>query len=105
MKEFNVNKYLLNTKFKLNNEKSTYDLERLNAIKDKVVEMYSFVLTIKKENSKEIISKLYSHLKENNIFENYEKLITPLNNDIVNLDMNNFEKQVWNMLWKIKKMN
>lgn len=101
MKEFNVNKYLLNTKFKLNNEKSTYDLERLNAIKDKVVEMYSFVLTIKKESSKEIISKLYSHLKENNIFENYEKLITPLNNDIVNLDMNNFEKQVWNMLLEV----
>lgn len=101
MKEFNVNKYLINNKFKLNNEKNTYDLDKLNEIKDKIVDMYSFVITMKNGTSKDIISKIYNHLVENNILENFANITIPLSNDIVNLDMANFEKQVWNSLLDI----
>lgn len=100
-KEFNVNKYILNNKFELNNDKESYDLDRLNEIKDKIISMYSFVLTMKKGTCKEIISKIYNHLKENNIFENYERITTPLTQDLINLDMNNFENQVWDELLQI----
>lgn len=98
MNEFNVNKYLVDKKFELNNEKNTYDIENLNNIKDKIVSMYSFVLDIKSGTAKDIIEKIYVHLKENNIFENYLKLIEPLKQDTFSLDINNFEGQVWKSL-------
>lgn len=101
MKEFNVNKYLVDKKFELNNDKQTYDLEHLNNIKDKVVSMYSFVSEIKSGTSKDIISKIYKHLRENNIFENYNNLIKTLSEDTFNLDITNFENQVWNSLVEI----
>lgn len=98
MKEFNVNKYLVNSEFKLNNEKNTYDLERLNSIREKIIQMYSFVLDVKKGSSKDIISSIYNHLKQNNIFLNYKKITEPIKEDLVNLDMKNFENQVWSGL-------
>ena len=98
MKEFNVNKYLVNSEFKLNNEKNTYDLERLNSIREKIIQMYSFVLDMKKGSSKDIISSIYNHLEQNNIFLNYKKITEPIKEDLVNLDMKNFENQVWSGL-------
>lgn len=98
MREFNVNKYLINNKFELNNERSTYDLEKLNDIKSKVVTMYSFVSSMKKDKASNYVLKIYNHLKENNIFENYEDITMPIVEDVVNLDMKNFESQVWKKL-------
>lgn len=98
MKEFNVNKYIVDTKFTLNNQKATYDIEELNNVKDKVVSMYSFVNCINKGTCKNIIEKIYEHLNKDNIYINYLKITQPITNDSANIDMNNFESQVWNKL-------
>ena len=71
MKEFNVNKYLVNNSFTLNNMKETYDLTELNELKAKIVSMYEFVKTISKGSAKDIISAIYAHLVNNNIFNLY----------------------------------
>ncbi len=101
MKEFNVNKYFVNNKFTLNNDKNTYNLDELNDTKDKIVSMYSFVKEIKKATSTEIVETIYKHLEENNIFNNFSNLTTPIKIDAINMDMNNFEKQVWNMICQV----
>lgn len=98
MKEFNVNKYIVDNKFTLNNQKASYDIEELNNVKDKVVSMYSFVNYIKKGTCKKIIEKIYNHLNNENIYSNYLKMIQPITEDATNIDMNNFESQVWNKL-------
>ncbi len=101
MKEFNVNKYLVDNKFTLNNQNCTYDLEKLNEVKEQIVSMYSFVASIKRGTCREIIEKIYNHLNDENIYTNYIKMTTPIVEDTVNLDMNNFESQVWNSLLEI----
>lgn len=101
MKEFNVNKYFIDTPFTLNNDKNFYDLEKLNSIKNKIVDMYSFVVNIKRGTSKFIIEQIYNHLNENNIFNNFYSIIRPLNDDIISLDKVNFEEQVWQALTNI----
>lgn len=63
IREFNVNKYLINNPFTLNNEKEFYDLEKLNKLKDKIVSMYSFVSEIRSGECRYIIEKIYEHLK------------------------------------------
>lgn len=98
MKEFNVNKYIVDSNFTLNNQKATYDIEELNDIKRKVVSMYSFVSQIKKGTSSKIIEYIYNHLNEENIYNNYLKITQPLIEDATNIDMNNFESQVWKKL-------
>lgn len=74
--EFNINSYSINKKFYLNNDRydeSIYDIERLNNIREKVIDIFSEISSNAKENmnSKEIISLIYNHLIKNNILENY----------------------------------
>lgn len=96
MKEFNVNKYLVNSKFTLNNERKSYDLDRLNEIKNQIVSMYSFTKDLDNISSKEYVENIYVHLEENNIFSNFEEIVKPVEMDAINTDRENFEKQVWN---------
>lgn len=98
MREFNVNKYLVNNKFTLNSQVNRYDLEELNEIKDKIVNMYSFTIGLEKMTCKQFISIIYNHLETQNIFNNFLNITSPLKQDIINLDMNNFEKQIWQNL-------
>ena len=95
MKEFNVNKYLINNKFTLNNQKESYDLENLNKIKDKIVNMYSFTLSMKKLTAKEFILNIYNHLQSERIFENFSNIIKTNKKDSLALNTLNFENQVW----------
>ena len=94
MKEFNVNKYLVENSFTLNNLKQTYDLDELNSLKAQVVSMYDFVKTIKNGSAKDIISAIYSHLVDNNIFNNYDNLVSIVEEE----DTKNFESQIWNSI-------
>lgn len=94
MREFNVNKYLVDGKFTLNNQKGTYNLEELNAMKSRIISMYEFVNTIKKGSSKEIIEGIYNHLVSNNIFINYENLVA----SVEEIETKNYEAQVWNTI-------
>ena len=96
MKEFNVNKYLVNSKFTLNNERKSYNLDKLNETKSKIVSMYSFTKNLDNISAREYVEKLYSHLEENNIFANFENIVKPVVMDATNTDRENFEKQVWN---------
>lgn len=96
MKEFNVNKYLVSSKFTLNNERKSYDLDKLNEIKNQIVSMYSFTKELNNLSSKEYVERIYSHLEENNIFANFEEIVKPFEMDAINTDRENFEKQVWN---------
>ena len=101
IREFNVNKYLINNPFTLNNEKEFYDLEKLNKLKDKIVSMYSFVSEIRSGECRYIIEKIYEHLKNNNIFGNFSAIIDSQSNELIDLDNNNFETQVWGLLSEI----
>lgn len=101
MREFNVNKYLVNNKFTLNNSSNGYDLDKLNEIKNRIVDMYSFTMAIKEGTCKDIIATIYEHLESQNIFDNFLNITSPLKQDVINLDMNNFEKQVWQHLTSI----
>ena len=98
MREFNVNKYLVEKDFYLNNISNSYDLDKLNEIKNRIVNMYTFTINMKNMTCKEIIETIYNHLENENIFNNFTILTQPIKNDIINLDMNNFEKQVWDSL-------
>ena len=97
MKEFNVNKYLVENKFTLNNQKATYDLDELNALKSKIASMYEFVKTIKKGTANQIAQALYSHLESNNIFANYDTLI----DSVEEIETKNYESQVWSTISSI----
>ena len=101
MKEFNVNKYLVNSKFTLNNQKNFYNLERLNEIKEKIVSMYSFTKELRNLTAKEYVEKIYAHLEKNNIFNNFEEIVKPIVVDTTNVDRENFEKQVWDGICEI----
>ena len=96
MKEFNVNQYLINRKFTLNNKSGEYDLEILNKIKDKVIKMFDFTKTLNNMTAKEYIKQVCIHLKENNVLDFYDKLINFSNKDSMDIDAANFEGQVWN---------
>ncbi len=74
--EFNINNYSINKKFYLNNDgynEVIYDLDRLNIIREKVIDIFEDISKNSKENMsiKEIISLIYNHLIKNNILNNY----------------------------------
>ena len=98
MKEFNVNKYIVDNDFYLNNEKNSYDLAEINNIKKSIVNIFSPLTTLKDMNAKQIIQALYEHLQINNIFTNFDSLIKDIEKEANNLDIVNFESQVWNKL-------
>ncbi len=101
MREFNLNKYLVNSKLTLNTQDNKYDLVKLNEIKDKIVKDYSFVVTMDDMSSKEYIKLIYNHLKSSNIFSNYYDIVTSVKEDGTDIDKNNFESQVWDELSNI----
>lgn len=101
MKEFNVSKYMLNNKFTLNNAKSTYDLDELNQLKEKIIKMYSFIIYLKKSTVKDIVESIYNHLSSENIFENFNKLLDTLKDDSMDMNIYNFESQIWSKISEI----
>lgn len=101
MREFNLNKYLVNNKLILNTQDNKYDLEKLNEIKDKIVNDYSFVVTMNNMSSKEYIELIYNHLKTSNIFSNYYDIVISVKEDNIDIDRNNFESQIWDELSNI----
>ena len=101
MREFNLNKYLVNNKFTLNTQDNKYDLEKLNEIKNKIVNEYLFVSKMNNITCKEYIQIIYEHMSSNNIFSNYSNMLSFLEGDSIDLDKENFEAQVWDELSNI----
>lgn len=110
--EFNVNKYNLSKEFYINNQDKTYDLQSLNDTRIQIkrfIEQIELEFKIKQE-SKQIVEKLYNHLVENKIFENYfnnlnnenqsyfdENFVFDINTQNIINDINTqkLESQVW----------
>lgn len=91
--EFNLNKYSLNKKLELNNNKISehiYDLDSLNVIREKILNIFKLENTL--NNVSDIINTIYNHLIENNVLKNYDA-----GNKIKSNSMENtfFEEQVW----------
>lgn len=103
--EFNLSKYSLFSKFKINNKKSSdyiYDLANLNKIREKIIDMYSNDL--KEVKSADcFINCIFNHLVENNIFTNYENMLNYLQDAKNEFDLSNYDKQkqVWEKLCEI----
>ncbi len=79
--EFNVNKYAICKELKLNNKKNSekiYDLEYLNNIRTKIIDMYKLegINSTDKYKVTDIVQAIYSHLNINNVFLNYENYIS-----------------------------
>ncbi len=96
--EFNVNRHILSTNFTLNDREKRYNLDVLNSVKDEIVNMYSFTKDMNNLSAKEIVQVIYNHLKECNIYNNYLKLISRYSDNANDIDMNNYEAQVWNSI-------
>lgn len=101
MKEFNLNKYLVDKKLALNNSKASYDLDKLNEIKNKVIKMYSFVIALNNVTAKEYVEAIYNHLNEQNILNNYGKIQDSIVNDEKSVGKITFESQIWEKLSSI----
>lgn len=100
--EFNLSKSNLNKEFVYNNEKSTkhiYDLEFLNNLRNKIIETFKINKEIhSKNNVKDLIEIIYSHLLKNGILQNYDNLC----NKIKQFEGNSYvEEQVWDKICSI----
>ncbi|MDO4283109.1 MAG: PD-(D/E)XK nuclease family protein [Clostridia bacterium] len=100
--EFNISKYSLFKEFKVNNvggNGTVYDLEEINSIRKKMIDIFKNIANIDKSTSvKNIIYVIYEHLEENNIFYNYEKF---LNDEELHLELKNYELQIWDKICEI----
>ena len=74
--EFNV--YNFKNEF-IYNFKSKYDLEALNALRCKILSIYN--IEFENEDVNYYINKIYTHLIDNNIFENYKNYISSITNE------------------------
>lgn len=106
IKELNINKYSLNKKFYLNNDRyneTIYDLERLNNIRVKIVDMFSDVSSFVKEKmtAKEIVSLVYNHLISRNILEKYNSFFDNVEDRAYYVYSINIKEQVWEKLCSI----
>lgn len=77
--EFNINKYNIKNKLYLNNQKNTdniYDMDIINDIRDRAIDIFFDTVSKLKtaDNTKQIITIIYEHLLNNNIFFNYYNL-------------------------------
>lgn len=106
--EFNISKYSWNKEFTLNNDKSdqvTYDLAKINNTREKILNLFNDFINIDKLkfNSKEIIQKIYLHLKVNNILERYKNIIGFMqdSNDNELTYLSQINMQVWDKLCEV----
>lgn len=103
--EFNISHYLISKKFKLNNnvkKDHIYDLEKLNKIREKILDMYDVKIS-KEESITYYITKIYEHLEKNNIFNNYKKEIEKIEVLSDEFDIASLEKskQVWTKICEV----
>ncbi len=106
--EFGKDKVSIKKELKENNsniKNNIYDLEKLNKLRIKILEIFEPMISLKNQELevKDIIKELYNHLTNNNIFKNYEELITK-NSDIDENFANSisfYEQQVWSKITQI----
>ncbi len=103
--EFNINEYYLTKPFYINNEKSSeyiYDLEKLNNIREKILDMYNINIE-KNESANYYIKNIYDHLIKYGIFEKYSNAISLIEENSNEFDISNIakEKQVWDKICEI----
>lgn len=103
-KEFNLEKKDINKKLVYNSENfkaHSYDLEELEKTRKDILTIFEDIANIKKEKSAEkIITKIYNHLLEKNIFKNYSNYLEKIEKLGSNIF---FENQVWSKLCEIFK--
>lgn len=82
MLEFNIEGFKFTNKFKVNNSNNSkiYDLELLNNLRLKILDIFSDFDELKEDKSKltncdNIIKCIYNHLEKNNILDNYFKIV------------------------------
>lgn len=103
IKEFNINKYSLNKKFYLNNDRyneTIYDLDRLNGIREKMIDIFSDISSLIKEKmtAKEIVTIIYNHLISRNILEKYNRYFDDIQDKAYYVYSVNIKDQVWDKL-------
>lgn len=103
--EFNIGKYSLFSKFKLNNKKVNehiYNLEKLNILRENIINMYSYKFQ-EEENVNIYINNVFNHLAQNCIFTNYQKMLAYLKDNKNEFDTSNYNKeiQVWEKISEI----
>lgn len=104
--EFSINKYNLNKKFYLNNERygeTIYDLERLNKIREYIINIFSDVSRFVKNEmtAKDIVFLLYSHLTKNNILQKYDKHFENIEDKPYYIYSVSIKEQVWDKICEI----
>ena len=104
--EFDILKYGLKNKFYLNNEKYgevIYSLDRLNQIRENINNIFDeFLSSVKKESTvHDYILLIYNHLVKNNIFINYEKYLSSIEDSKYQIYSTNIERQVWSKMCEV----
>ncbi len=104
--EFNINKYNINKKFYFNNEKydeTIYDIERLNKIREEVINLFSDIQNISKSRitCKEIISFIYEHLMKNNILKKYNEYFEIIEDKPYYFYSISIKEQVWDKICEV----
>ena len=104
MDEFNINKYSIKKAITLNSDtRHLYNLENINNTINYLKATFSKDIRKNNMKGKDIIKIIYEHLKDSNIFENYQEYIfcNNFSSSEENLVSINIEKQVWG---KIKEL-
>lgn len=101
--EFNIDRYSLLMPFSLNNtgyNEIIYDISRLNDIREKINNIfYNFIQKINEcKYISEYVEIIYTHLKENNIFENFEKYLLDIEDAPYQIYKSSLETQVWDKI-------
>lgn len=104
--EFNINKYNINKKFYLNNERydeNIYNIERLNKIREDIINIFSDVSSfIKNEmTAKDIVHLLYTHLVKNDILQKYDKHFENIEDKPYYIYSISIKEQVWEKICEV----
>ncbi len=106
LREFNI--FRLDRNFIKNNKTNNdyiYDLERLNNIRENILNIFSDITKLGKEklSFENLLDKIYSHLLNNKILENYDSVIYKIKTSDSNELIENvaLQDQVWNNLIKV----
>ena len=100
--EFNIKRYKFNEKFTLNNNGFNgvaYELDKLNNIRQKVVEIFKNITSYSKSRLEvsQIVAAIYEHLMDNNVIQNYQNQVNMLEklNTSETIYLADIKKQVW----------
>lgn len=104
--EFGIKSYMLNKPFIKNNKEGIsygveYDLTRLNNIREKIITDFLKLMDgfSMKMNSKEIVEKLYTHIKESQVINRYASEINSTNN--ISLKHGEFKRQIVQAVYEV----